>query len=147
MSTKSEIENLLKELTPKQILFFQEWLKTGNGVKAAQVAYPDATYSSAGVLAHENLKLIKNPIKTFLEHNGISIGYLTKILVEATQAERRDQFSGEMYKDHRTRIDAVDRLARWLGIDAETNKTEINIGDNRSITFVIETSKDENNNF
>lgn len=44
-----------KNLTPKQEVFVDAFVETGNGTKAAQEAYPDTTYGTQRAIASENL--------------------------------------------------------------------------------------------
>jgi hypothetical protein len=119
-----DVSKFIEGLTPKQAKFFSIWLKTGNGTKAALESYDTDDPGAAASIANENLRKLEKPVKTFLETNGVSLSYLTRILIDATQAEKRDQFSGEMYKDHKVRMEAVDRLARWLGVETKDDSSQ-----------------------
>lgn len=46
---------MARKITKKQKEFADEYLETGNGVKAALKAYGTDDYNTAGVIAHENL--------------------------------------------------------------------------------------------
>ncbi len=111
-----DVSKFIEGLTPKQAKFFSIWLKTGNGMKGGSPTTAESAKSWS--------RKLEKPVKTFLETNGVSLSYLTRILIDATQAEKRDQFSGEMYKDHKVRMEAVDRLARWLGVETKDDSSQ-----------------------
>ena len=65
-----------KELTEKQRLFLKGYFDPksetfGNGVKTALEVYDTDDYSTAGNIASENLKSLKDPNKKQMEQRGI----------------------------------------------------------------------------
>lgn len=108
---------LLNKMTPKQNKFFVLWLKTGNGTKSAMEAYDCKDETIAASVASQNLTLLKNPMKTFLESNGLSISHLSKVLIEAMGATKWNDFTGEREPDHKIRMESVDRLGKWLDVE------------------------------
>lgn len=122
-----ELEGIMQSLTPKQAKFFDLWLKTGNGTKSAMEAFDCKNVNSAGAIANATLRIIKNPMKLFLEHHGIGIPHLVKIVLDASQAEKTD-ITGDVHPDHRIRLEAGDRLAKWLDVEPkDVNLKQTNI--------------------
>lgn len=110
---EKSLSELVETLTPQQNKFFASWLKSGNGTKAALESYDTKDPKTASVIAAENLAKLRNPMKTFLEANGIGISSLSKVLVDALEAEKAD-LTGDIHPDHKIRMEAVDRLSKWL---------------------------------
>jgi phage terminase small subunit len=136
---KKEMGELIEGLTPKQAKFFALWLESGNGTKAALEAYDTDDYFSAAAIATENLKKIKNPMKLYLERNGISVSHLSKVVTEAMGATKTD-ITGDVHPDHRIRLEAADRLAKWLGVE---QKDEITNQTNQQFNFIISRGEDD----
>lgn len=130
---KKETDNLLEKLTPKQAKFLSLWLDHGNGTRAALEAYDCKNENTAATLANETLRKLKNPMKLFLEHHGCGLGHLAKIVMEATNATKTD-ITGDVHPDHRVRMEAGDRLSKWLGVEPK----EETIPDNLKKRIVAE---------
>ena len=113
---QKEYDKLVEKMTPKQAKFLNLWLKTGNGTRSAMEAYDTKDPNTAGAIANENLRKLKNPMKLFLENNGIGLSHLVKIAMDASQAEKTD-ITGDVHPDHRVRMEAGDRLAKWLEVE------------------------------
>lgn len=106
-----------KQLTPKQAVFYHEWLNNGgNGTRAALKAY-NCTVESAAQIATQNLRKLQNPMKFYLEHKGIGVKTASDVVLEAMQATKWNEFTGEREPDHNVRLKAADKLSRWMDID------------------------------
>lgn len=115
--TKSVKEELgIEKLTPKQSKFLQLWLETGNGTQSAMKAYDTTDLKSASVIATENLAKLRNPMKFYLEHHGIGINKLLDVVEGALKAQKTD-ITGDVHPDHRIRLEASDRLSKWLDVE------------------------------
>lgn len=78
-----------KGLTKKEKDFAKEYAKTGNGVQSALKTYDTEDYSTAGVIAHDNLKKpkIQKEIKSIADQ--ISDKELLKVHKEGLKASRK----------------------------------------------------------
>ena len=155
------------DLTAKQFLFLKEYFKTGNGVQSALKVYDTDNYTSASVIAVENLQKLREPVKTYLEANGISLGTLVDVLREGLVANKvvsarvivnKDkpisQAEGELSSadsqtddfievpDHLVRHKYLETASKWLGIDKPSG-TQVNVGVNVPITIGEEVSDDQ----
>ena len=72
-------------MTPKQKKFADEYLETGNGVESALKVYDTEDYSTAGVIAHENLK--KPKIQEYLSSKAERAAEVIFELLEKAQNE------------------------------------------------------------
>ena len=121
--TKKEIDNLVSEMTPKQAKFLSLWLEHGNGTRAALEAYDTKDENTAAQIASDILRKLKNPMKLFLEHHGASLSLLGKIVMDASTATKTD-ITGDVHPDHRIRLEAGDRLSKWLDVEPKEEVTE-----------------------
>jgi hypothetical protein len=116
-----EYDKYVEKMTPKQAKFLALWLETGNGTRSAMEAY-GCDAKSAGVISTENLAKLKNPTKLFLENSGLNLKHLLSVLADALKAEKTD-ITGDKHPDHKIRMEAVDRLAKWMDVSpAEPNQ-------------------------
>lgn len=109
-------------LTKKQRMFLQEYIKTGNGTKAALMAYDTDDYAVAAAIASENLKLLKQPIKTYLEANGLTFKHLMGTLVGGLGAKKIHSSHTEPDKeidDWAVRHKYLETAGKWLGISTD----------------------------
>jgi len=92
-----------KKLTLKQQKFVKEYLKDGNGTRAAQIAYPKANYKTASVIASENLakpNVVKS-INEYLQEEGYNVSESIKRLRKTAEkgagvkARARDQIRAD----------------------------------------------------
>ena len=125
------VEKGLAGMTPKQAKFLKLWLEHGNASKAAMEAYNCKNMMSAANIGSEVLSKLKNPMKLFLEQHGFGLTHLVKIVLEATTAVKTD-ITGDKHPDYRVRLEAADRLSKWL--DAETKSVGVAIQVNNQIT-------------
>lgn len=117
-------ENKLKELIKifdgniDLALFYVTWIKNGlNASKAYKELHPNVDDHSCRTLGSRQLaKVDKNAI---MQAYGLDHELYFKQLEEGVKAERRDQFSGEMYPDHKTRQAYHDKLGKLLGIEVD----------------------------
>lgn len=108
------------KLTWKQKKFLKLYFETGNGVKSAMKTYDCKDYSTAGAIASENLKKLKNPIKTWMEANGFSLKVLMGVLAQGLQATKIKTSMTEPDKevpDYPARHKYLETAARWLEIE------------------------------
>lgn len=143
-----EIKDLQKDLTPKQRAFLKLYFETGNATQSALKVYDTDNISTAGAIASENLQKLKNPIQTFMESKGLSLGSLVEKVKEGTDATRATnaailvQKDGSVVKaeeqglievpDYLTRHKYIETAAKWLGVEREevnqsTTAIQVNI--------------------
>jgi hypothetical protein len=100
------------------VLFFLTWLKHNrNATKAYQELHPEADYGSARTLGSRVLAKVDK--KAVLDAYDLGNESYFQQLYEGLHAERRDQFSGEMYPDHKTREPYHTKLGKLLDIEKE----------------------------
>lgn len=127
MLMEAKLENIklveLEKIFDKDLdlmLFYVSWLK--NGLKASNAyreLHPEVTSGSAEVLGSRMLRKVKDKIgvEAVMSIYGIDIDLYMKQLREGSLAQKRDQFSGEMYPDHKTRKDYNDKIGKLLGLE------------------------------
>ena len=144
-----------EELTPKQSEWLLEYFKTGNATRSALKAYDTENYKSASVIASENLEKLRNPVRDFMEANGLSLGKLIEVLKDGLEANKvisaqvinqagdGMKQANSMTKDfidvpdHSTRHKYLETAAKWLGIENEGGTTAIRAkGKEMTIEFI-----------
>jgi phage terminase small subunit len=125
------------KITIKQSKFLKEYLKHGNGTKAALAVYDTKDYNSAAQIAHENLKKLENPMALLMESMGITPKSLIETVDEARQAIKVNEFTGEQLPDHNTRLKAVSQMSKWARLDPEkeTTQSQTNVQVNMGVSF------------
>ena len=118
------------KLTVKQAKFFKEYLKDGNGTRAAKVAYNVKDDNSASSLAYETLRKLENPMRSLMESMGITAMDLIKTTDEARLAEKWNDFTGEKEADHTTRLKAVSLMLKMAGYEEKREAPQVNIQNN-----------------
>lgn len=120
-----------RRLTIKQRKFLKLYFQTGNATKAALEVYDTTDYNTAGVIASQILKKLREPVKTMMEAKGLSVGDLVDTVQDARQAKvrRRNLETGEVWyeKDHKVRLEAAKIAGRWLGIEKPTDQLSDNL--------------------
>jgi len=140
-TASSVVKKINKEykLTPKQSVFFHEWLNNGgNGVKAALKAYDTTDLSAAGVIAHDNLKKLNNPMRFYLEYKGTGLGTIADVIDGALNATKWNDFTGEREADHNIRLKAVDKLGKYMGVEPQEST-----GTNVQVNILNQLKKDK----
>lgn len=100
-------------------LFYVTWIKNGlNASKAYKELHPEVNDHSARVLGSQSLAKINK--QAILQAYGLDHELYFQQLKDGVSAEKRDQFSGEMYPDHKTRKDYHDKLGKMLGLEQDT---------------------------
>lgn len=90
-------------------------------------AYPNATYKSASVIAHENFEKLR--MDFWLDKAGLTNEVIAQaIAVKALTAKKRDQYSGEYDEDHAIQLRALEFAAKLKNLiqEAPINATQIN---------------------
>lgn len=118
------------KLTVKQAKFFKEYLKDGNGTRAALAVYGTDDYQSAASIASENLKKLESPMRALMESMGITAMDLIQTTNEARGAEKWNDFTGEKEADHTTRLKAVGMLLKMAGYEEKKEAPQVNIQNN-----------------
>lgn len=107
------------KITVKQSKFIKEYLKDGNGTRAALVAYDTKDKVTAASIAYENLKKLHNPMSMLMEEMGITPKSLIETVNDARSAEKWNDFTGEKEADHHIRLKAVSQMSKWARLDPE----------------------------
>lgn len=99
-------------------LFYVTWIKNGlNASSAYKELHPEVDNHSARTLGSRQLaKVDKTAI---LQAYGLDYELYFQQLKEGILAEKRDQFSGEMYPDHKTREVYHTKLGKQLGLEKD----------------------------
>lgn len=118
-----ELEELLG--SKERTLFYLTWLKHNrNATQAYLELHPGVTERSANVLGSRMLSNID--IKVVASAYGLNEQAYFEQLAKGLIATKRDQFSGELEEDHRTRKAYHDKLGNILGID-NNNSSGVNV--------------------
>lgn len=118
--TKPNIDELTKAFNGDLdlMLFYLSWIKNGlNAGKAYKELHPAVDEHSCRTLGSRLLSKVDK--QAVMSAYGLDHELYFQQLRDGVKAERRDQFSGEMYPDHRTRKDYHDKLGKLLGIEVE----------------------------
>jgi hypothetical protein len=114
-------------------LFYVTWIKCGlNASKAYKELHPDIDDASSYVLGSRMLRKVNK--SAIMEAYGLDYQLYFKQLEEGIKADKRDQFSGEMSPDHKTRREYHKTLGTLLGI--ETDNPQININADKVIAIL-----------
>jgi len=121
-------DNKIKELEKQfsgdldLMLFYVSYIKNGlNATAAYRELHKDVTVGSAEVLGSRMLGKVKEKIglQAIMSLYGLDLDlYLTQ-LKDGNLAQKRDQFSGEMSPDHKTREVYHTKLGKLLGIETD----------------------------
>jgi len=106
-------------LTDKQRRFIEEFIRTGNGTRSALKVYDCKDYNSASVISTHNLKALRNPIKTYMESQDLSLRQAVQVLTEGLAATTHQKTGpGEYSKvpDFGVREKYLRHLAKWLEV-------------------------------
>lgn len=133
----------IRKLTNKQRAFLVEYFKNGgNAVKAAMATYDTTNYATAGNIGYKNLKNLKEPVRTYLEAQGLSLGTLLGVLAQGLKATKtvsaiktdKDASAATTdfieVPDHPTRHKYLETAAKWLGVEKselEMQKADLTI--------------------
>lgn len=102
---------MARTLTKKQRGFVEDYIETGNGVRAAMNNYDTEDYNTANVIAVENLQ--KPTIRKELDNAGFTSENAKKVVQEILNKE---------YAEDRDRLKAADLIFKVMG-DFTSEKT------------------------
>jgi hypothetical protein len=108
------------KLTPAEVTFLKELAKGSTQQAAAQTAWPNQTYQSAAVSAHETLKKpkIQEALQKSYEKAGLTPDSITKVLTDAMKANKTASFGGmvlpSLEPDHSVRVAAARAAAQLV---------------------------------
>jgi len=135
------------KLTLKQKRFLKLYLETGNGTKSALAVYNCKDYTTAQSIASENLSKLKNPIKAYMEANGLDLGRLMGVLDDGLKANRvisaiktDKEATGATadfidVPDHAVRHKYLETASKWLGVETSQPTNQVNIQVNANKFF------------
>lgn len=121
------------DMNPRQRLFLQCYLESGNATKAYMQAYKmsEEHRASASVLACRQLKKVKDAFVLLLEHNGLDDKAIIDVLKGALGANRQQVYHSKVYEfpDFYARMKAIELLAKLTGRGSkeELTKNQLNI--------------------
>ena len=134
---------MAKELTQKQKIFLEHYIKTSNGLEALHLAYPTSKNWNYNAQHVEINKILNKPIINLKlkEHNQKVESTLAesttlnkrKILNEIVELTERLKNAG--IGQSNTQLQALKLLSQIAGLLQE-NKTEININNNVNVAEV-----------
>lgn len=104
-------------LTLKQRIFIKEYIEHRNGVKAALLAYNTRDYSTAGMIASENLKKPKivEALNSILNQEDLTIGFLVKRLKQIIEKPKEGDGVS---------VSAMSLVGKWRGYNSPKVKIE-----------------------
>lgn len=85
-------------MTPKQARFVKEYVKSGNQVQSALKTYDTTNYSSASVIANENLEKLRTPIQIAMKNAGITKEKLMETLEKGLRSDKVLSHEGKLVK-------------------------------------------------
>ncbi len=111
-------------------LFYITWIKNGlNASRAYKELHPDVDNHSARTLGARVLAKVDK--QAILQAYGLNHELYFQQLKDGLLAEKRDQFSGEMYPDHKTREIYHTKLGKQLELEKDSGDmvqaTQVNI--------------------
>ena len=121
-----------KDPTFKQRIFAKEVAKSHNPVKAAQIAYPEATHGSATTLAHRNMH---NPKVLDLINKYVPDEKIGEVLRKQMDAKKMTKFGEE--DDNMAQLKATDMVLKVKGA-YPMDAVKLNTGSGTTVNFVIE---------
>ena len=106
-------------------LFYVTWIKNGlNASKAYKELHPNVDEHSCRTLGSRLLAKVDK--QAIMQAYGLDHEIYFNQLKEGINADKRDQFSGEMYPDHKTRREYHKVLGTLLGIETDQPIVQIN---------------------
>lgn len=104
-------------LTLKQRVFVKEYIEHRNGTRAALIAYDTRDYSTAGMIASENLKKPKvvKTINSILNQEELTEAFLVKRLKQIIQKPKEGDGVS---------TSAISLVGRWRGYNSSKVKVE-----------------------
>jgi len=137
------------KLTIKQSKFLKLYLETGNGTKSALAVYNCKDYTTAQTIASQNLSKLKNPIKAYMEANGLDLSNLMTVLTDGLKANRtlsaKVIYSGKEattktddfieVADHAVRHKYLETASKWLGMERKSEAGSPDTGLKRKLTI------------
>lgn len=116
------------------LLFYLAWIKNGlNASKAYQELHKDVTEHSARTLGSRLLAKVDK--RLVMQAYGLDLDRYFKQLREGLDAEKVNEFTGEMYPDHTTRKPYHDKLGKHLGLEKDKALIEFNQQNNTFVTL------------
>lgn len=112
-----DIDQMLSPKIDKELaLFFNEWLTNGrNATQAYRTLHPNVTEDSARVLGSR--KLTKVSTQAILSAYGLTYDTYFQKLKEGLEAKQRNEATGVLQVDHKTRRIYLKVLGELLGIE------------------------------
>lgn len=120
----------VKAKRPPKTLKEKEWLREylengGNQTAAALAVYDTENYWAAATIGKENVKKLQ--IDKYIKDFNLGPARYFAQMAKGLDATKRDQFSGEISEDHKTRADYHKRLGKILEIEKEDQAPVNNI--------------------
>lgn len=109
--------------TKKEILFINEYVRTGNATQSYIKIYklPKSKYHSATVRACNLKSKISNIDEIYFERAGLNVRLISNVLKQALKAKKPVIYKGiHEYPDHTTRLRAVEVYDKM--VNKEENK-------------------------
>lgn len=114
-------------------LFFVTWIKNGmDGTKAYEELHPEVTHGSAKVLGSRWLARVNRDV--VMAVYGLGPEKYFNQLRDGLEAEKRDQFTGEVTPDHKTRLAYHDKLGKLLGLETDAPAVAVQVNNYRNLT-------------
>ena len=108
-------------LTEKQRNWILHYLEFGNATRAALACYECSSYGAATVIGSRNLRVLRVPMKAYLDHKGFGLEDLYRTMKEglvATKYEKTGPVAYSETPDHAVREKFLRHASKWLDVPA-----------------------------
>ncbi len=116
-------------LSKKEKGFVKDFVETGNGVQSALNNYDTESYSTAGVIAHDNLKKPKiiNAIQEALPDELLATVHLEGLKASKTYQGKDDDSETILEPDYAVRHKYLDSAYKLKGLYAPEKSINLNV--------------------
>lgn len=133
--TEKKRDTRKKDPTFRQRMFAKEVAKHHNPVKAAKIAYPGITHSSANTTAYRNMH---NPKILNLINKYVPDEKIGEVLKRQMDAKKQTKFGLE--DDNMAQLKATDMVLKVKGA-YPSDAMKLGVGSGSTINFIIEQGK------
>lgn len=117
------VENYLRlgHMTTKQAKFVKAKLEGKSNTQAALAAVPNIKPSYAPVAGHRLMHNdnVQEALQKALQKHNITIDRTAQVVAEALDAEKQNQYTGEIITDHTVRLKAADMAHGLMGLKGQ----------------------------
>ena len=130
--TNGDLAKQNNKTNKKEILFIENYIKTGNATQAYISAFnlPRSKYHSATVRASKLKQKYPNLDKLFYEYSaGLNAKKIADVIKEAMSAKKQVIYKGiHEFPDHNTRLRAIEVFDKLVNKDDKSNNIAVMTG-------------------